>query len=180
MARYRDHQKACRVHRGDASSLRRHHLIRTWLPLEPLVPDECRLPVAYEEAPMARLGAVTEPRAHLSPTKMTLQSQRMAFCDSSHHVNHDDASSGQSAHRLRQNLVRLCFRMPFRRQNRCCPWKFPSHVAPEGAPCGSYCSHKTGATDPFGLSEQDTPDDYRKRRIWTLCTRPIMSAKATV
>lgn len=38
----------------------------------------------------------------------------------------------------------------------------------------------TGATDPFGLDGQDTRRGYLKRRIWTLWTRPIIIAKATV
>jgi len=39
---------------------------------------------------------------------------------------------------------------------------------------------QTGAADPFGLDRQDTRRGYRKRRIWTLWTKPIIMAKATV
>ena len=57
--------------------------------------------------------------------------------------------------------------------------KFPLSRRARGAPCGSGCCHNWRGR-PFGLDGQVTREDYRKRRMWTLWTRPIMMAKATV
>jgi hypothetical protein len=56
--------------------------------------------------------------------------------------------------------------------------KILSHVAPKRAMWVSAAAIK-GAQTPV-VSVKNTLGYYRKRLIWTLCTSPIMMAKATV